>query len=100
MRFLVHPDFVPLDLSVRQFSRASVSSTGITPAKAIERLRVEAARSLVEDGRRTFDEIARLVGFTDPDRMRQSFIRTVGRTPQELRRLHRQAAVPDQRRTA
>lgn len=52
-------------LSIRQFSRAFVASTGMTPAKAIERLRVEVARSKVEDGRETFDEIARAIGFQD-----------------------------------
>jgi len=84
-------------LSVRQFGRAFASSTGMTPAKAIERLRIEAAQPLVENGRQTFDEIARLVGFVDPDRMSQSFIRVLGRTPQEIRRLSRQATAADRR---
>jgi transcriptional regulator GlxA family with amidase domain len=84
-------------LSVRQFGRAFASSTGMTPAKAIERLRIEAAQPMVENGRQTFDEIARLVGFVDPDRMSQSFIRVLGRTPQEIRRLSRQATAADRR---
>jgi transcriptional regulator GlxA family with amidase domain len=85
-------------LSVRQFGRIFTASTGMTPAKAIERLRVEAARPMVEDGRQTFDEIARLVGFVDPDRMCQSFLRVVGHTPLELRRVARQsAALPEGR---
>ncbi len=79
-------------LSPRQFSRAFHAATGMTPAKALERLRVEAARPMVEDGRRTFDEIARLAGFGDPERMRQSFVRTLGHTPLELRRLARGGA--------
>lgn len=78
-------------LSVRQFGRAFASATGMTPAKAIERLRVETARPIVEDGRQTFDEIARLVGFGDPDRMAQSFLRITGQTPSEVRRMARQA---------
>ncbi|WP_205769707.1 helix-turn-helix domain-containing protein [Microvirga sp. KLBC 81] len=87
------------NLCVRQFSRAFVSSTGMTPAKAIERLRVEAARPIVEDSRRTSDEIARLVGFLDPHRMSQSFIRTLGHTPSQIRRLSRQATAADQHST-
>jgi len=79
-------------LSVRQFGRAFTTSTGMTPAKAVERMRVEAARTMVEDGRQTFAEIARLVGFIDPDRMCQSFLRVLGHSPQELRRQFRQAA--------
>ena len=36
-------------LSTRQFGRAFVAATGMSPAKAIERLRVESARCMVED---------------------------------------------------
>ncbi|MCF4165491.1 GlxA family transcriptional regulator [Zavarzinia compransoris] len=78
-------------LSTRQFARAFGAATGLTPARAIERLRIEAARPLVEDGRRTFDEIARETGFGDPERMCQGFVRTLGRTPQDLRRDARRA---------
>ncbi|NLS05059.1 AraC family transcriptional regulator [Rhizobium sp. P32RR-XVIII] len=77
--------------SIRQFSRAFAAATGMTPAKAIERLRVEAARPLVEDSRQTLDEIARHVGFVDPDRLTQSFFRITGHTPSELRRMWRRA---------
>jgi transcriptional regulator GlxA family with amidase domain len=76
-------------LSVRQFSRAFIASTGMTPAKAIERLRVEAARPRVEDGRETLETVAQRVGFADPERMRQSFVRVLGQPPQAMRRLAR-----------
>ncbi|VVN86397.1 HTH-type transcriptional regulator CdhR [Pseudomonas fluorescens] len=79
------------NLSVRQFGRAFASSTGMTPARAVERLRVEAARPQVEDGWQTFEEIARLNGFIEAGRMCQSFRRVIGRTPQELRHCARQA---------
>lgn len=79
-------------LSVRQFSRAFADATGMTPARAIERLRVEAARPRVEDGRETLDEIARAAGFDDPDRMRQSFVRAFGQSPLKVRRLARESA--------
>ncbi|MHC6226316.1 GlxA family transcriptional regulator [Pseudomonas sp. X10] len=78
-------------MSVRQFSRVFAASVGVTPAKAIERLRIEAARPLVEDGNQTFEEIARGFGFGDADHMLRSFMRVIGRTPQELRRSARQA---------
>jgi transcriptional regulator GlxA family with amidase domain len=76
-------------LSVRQFSRAFVAATGMSPAKAVERLRVEAARCMVEDSRDTLETIARTVGFDDPERMRQSFIRVLGQPPRALRRAAR-----------
>jgi transcriptional regulator GlxA family with amidase domain len=66
----------------------------MTPAKAIERLRVEAARPRVEDGRETLDAIARTVGFDDPDRMRQSFVRVLGQSPVAVRRDARRRASP------
>jgi transcriptional regulator GlxA family with amidase domain len=82
-------------LSVRQFSRAFVAGIGMTPAKAIERLRVEAARPRVEDGRETLDVIARAVGFADAERMRQSFIRILGQPPRALRRTAQKLQSPD-----
>ncbi|EJH4820299.1 TPA: GlxA family transcriptional regulator [Pseudomonas aeruginosa] len=78
-------------MSVRQFGRVFAASIGVTPAKAIERLRIEAARPLVEDGHQTFEEIARSAGFGDADHMLRCFVRVIGRTPQELRRSVRQA---------
>jgi transcriptional regulator GlxA family with amidase domain len=82
-------------LSVRQFSRAFVEATGMTPAKAIERLRAEAARPRVEDGRELLEVIGRSVGFADPERMRQSFIRVFGHSPQALRRAARNDGIVD-----
>jgi transcriptional regulator GlxA family with amidase domain len=77
------------NLSVRQFSRAFMEATGTTPAKAIERLRVEMARPRVEEGREALEVIARAVGFADPERMRQSFTRVFGQAPQAIRRAAR-----------
>ena len=81
-------------LSVRQFGRVFLAATGMTPAKAIERLRVEAARPRVEDGRENLEVIAPATGFLGPERMRQSFIRNLGHTPQSLRRLARTRRLP------
>ena len=78
-------------LSVRQFSRAFLAATGMSPAKAIERLRVEAARPRVEDGREALEAIAQAVGFADPERMRQSFIRVFGQPPRAIRHAARTA---------
>lgn len=76
-------------LSTRQFSRLFRVETGQTPARAVERLRAEAARPRVESGFESLEEIAHAVGFSNPERMRQSFIRTFGQPPQALRRLAR-----------
>jgi transcriptional regulator GlxA family with amidase domain len=73
-------------LSPRQFSRAFRSETGQSPAKAVENLRIEAARLLMEQGRHSMDEIAGETGFGDRERMRRAFLRTLGQPPQTIRR--------------
>lgn len=73
-------------LSPRQFSRVFRDETGQSPAKAVERLRLEAAKAMMEDGRHSMDEVARETGFADRDRMRRAFLRFFGQPPQSLRR--------------
>jgi len=73
-------------LSPRQFSRAFRSETGQSPAKAVENLRVEAARLMMEQSRHSIDVIARQTGFADRDRMRRAFLRAFGQPPQAIRR--------------
>jgi transcriptional regulator GlxA family with amidase domain len=77
------------NLSVRQFGRAFRRETGETPAKAVERLRVEAARMRLLDGAEPVEQIARAVGLNDPDRMRRAFIKIYGQPPQAVRRMNR-----------
>jgi transcriptional regulator GlxA family with amidase domain len=78
-------------MSPRHFSRAFTAETGLTPAKAVERLRVEAARARVESSSDPIDHIGDAVGFTDAERMRRAFIRAFGQAPQALRRAARDA---------
>jgi transcriptional regulator GlxA family with amidase domain len=73
-------------LSPRQFSRAFQAETGQSPAKAVENLRVEAARLMMEQSRHPIDVIARQTGFADRDRMRRAFLRAFGQPPQVIRR--------------
>jgi transcriptional regulator GlxA family with amidase domain len=81
------------NLSVRQFTRAFREETGQSPAKAVENLRLEAARLMVEQGRLPFDVVARETGFADPDRMRRAFLRAFGQPPQAFRRSARGPSV-------
>jgi transcriptional regulator GlxA family with amidase domain len=78
-------------LSPRQFSRAFHAETGQSPAKAVENLRVEAARLMMEQGRHSMDVIADETGFADRERMRRAFLRVLGQPPREVRRLARAA---------
>jgi transcriptional regulator GlxA family with amidase domain len=73
-------------LSPRQFSRAFRAETGQSPAKAVESLRLEAARLMMEQGSHSTDFVAHETGFLDPRRMRQAFLRKFGLPPQVIRR--------------
>ncbi|MEW5685397.1 MAG: GlxA family transcriptional regulator [Pseudomonadota bacterium] len=76
-------------MSPRNFARAFTAETGTTPAKAVERLRLEAARTAVETGHDPIDRVAETAGFGDPERMRRAFLRAFGQPPQALRRAAR-----------
>src|SRR5262249_23468791 len=71
-------------LSPRQFSRAFQAETGQSPAKAIENLRLEAARMQIEWSRHPIDQIALQTGFGDPGRMRRAFLWVFGQPPQVI----------------
>ena len=76
-------------LSPRQFSRAFLAETGQSPAKAVEHLRLEAARAMMEDSNHSIDVVAQQTGFGDRDRMRRAFLRAFGQPPQVIRRAAR-----------
>lgn len=79
-------------LSPRQFSRAFHAETGQSPAKAVEALRVEAARLMMEQTSHPIEAIAAQTGFADRERMRRAFLRTFGQPPQTVRRNARSEA--------
>jgi transcriptional regulator GlxA family with amidase domain len=78
------------NLSPRQFSRVFTTETGTSPAKAVEGLRLEAARLMIEQGRHPLEIIARETGFRDRRHMREAFVRGFGVPPQAVRRDARQ----------
>ncbi|NWJ27651.1 GlxA family transcriptional regulator [Rhizobium sp. Td3] len=78
-------------LSPRQFSRAFHAETGQTPAKAVEQIRLEAARLMIEETRLPMEKIAQECGFIDLRRMRDAFMRQYGQPPQTIRRLAKAA---------
>jgi transcriptional regulator GlxA family with amidase domain len=75
-----------VNLSPRQFSRVFTMETGTSPARAVEGLRLEAARLMVEQGRHPLEIIARETGFRDRRHMREAFVRGFGVPPQSVRR--------------
>ncbi|WP_079227705.1 GlxA family transcriptional regulator [Pseudomonas putida] len=73
-------------LSPRQFTRVFTAETGQSPAKAVESLRLEAARVMIEQSRHSLDTVARETGFRDRRHMREVFMRGFGVPPQAVRR--------------
>ncbi|MFT8612027.1 MAG: GlxA family transcriptional regulator [Gluconobacter oxydans] len=73
-------------MSPRNFSRAFRLSVGMSPARAVERLRLEAARERVEHSMTPIEMVAVATGFRDPERMRRAFLRVFGLPPQAMRR--------------
>ena len=72
-------------MSERSFSRHYAETTGQTPARAIERLRVEAARRLLLESRLPIKRIAQRCGFGSEETLRRSFLRLLEVTPQDYR---------------
>jgi transcriptional regulator GlxA family with amidase domain len=81
-----------MNMSARTFARLYAAETGVTPAKAVERLRIEAARALIESGAPSMEIVARRAGFHDIERMRRAFVRLYGAPPSSLRRPRLKAA--------
>jgi transcriptional regulator GlxA family with amidase domain len=73
-------------MSPRHFARCFRAETGTTPAHAVERLRVEAARAALQSGQPSVQRIASECGFGNTERMRRSFQRLLGRPPLAFRR--------------
>lgn len=81
-------------MSARNFARVFRTETGVTPARLVEKLRLEAAREQVETTTQSIQTIAAGTGFGDPERMRTAFLRAYGQPPMVLRRQARPAG-PD-----
>lgn len=72
-------------MSERSFLRHYRAATGTTPARAVERLRVEAAQSALANPRRSVKDVARRCGFGSEETMRRSFIRMLRVSPRDYR---------------
>jgi transcriptional regulator GlxA family with amidase domain len=72
-------------MSPRNFARLFQSEIGVSPAKAVERLRVETAKASLESGAPSNQRVARACGFGTAERMRRSFVRVLGSSPSTLK---------------
>lgn len=87
------------NMSVRNFARVYAAETGSSPARAVERYRVEAARRLLEDTSLPVTAIADRCGFNDDERLRRAMTRTLSLSPKDYRRHFGNAGSVNQRHT-
>lgn len=73
-------------MSPRSFARLYKERIGVTPAKSVELLRVDAAKRLLERRANSLARIARQTGLVDEQRLRRAFLRHAGVSPSEYRR--------------
>jgi transcriptional regulator GlxA family with amidase domain len=68
-------------MSARHFARRYAEARQMTPARAVEALRVDAAKRALEETDERMPQIAKRCGFSDEDQMRVAFARQVGISP-------------------
>jgi len=74
-------------MSVRSLQRHCLQALDTTPAKLVEKLRVEQARTLLGTTRLGTKSIAARCGFGSAPHMGRAFVRALGVTPREYRRM-------------
>jgi transcriptional regulator GlxA family with amidase domain len=72
-----------IGMSPRHFTRVCLRETGMNPGQFVDRMRVEAARQIIDSSSRGLKEIADSCGFQSADTMRRTFLRVLGVTAAE-----------------
>ncbi len=70
-------------MTPRTLSRVFVQELGVGPGRYVERIRLEAARHLLQDAQASIATVARLTGFGHPENLRRSFHKHLGISPQQ-----------------
>jgi transcriptional regulator GlxA family with amidase domain len=70
-------------LTPRTLSRVFTQELGMGPGRYVERLRLEAARTLLQDAQASISTVARLTGFGHPENLRRTFHKHLAVSPQE-----------------
>ena len=86
-------------MSPRNFARVFTKEMKTTPAKFVERLRVEAARRRLEESQNSMETIAGECGFGNINSMRNVFQRALKIAPGQYRRHFRHAKRPRKAKT-
>ncbi len=72
-------------ISARHLTRLFQAELGVTPARYVERIRVERARDLLDHSSHSVAQIARQSGFKTAETMRRAFHRRLGTSPDDYR---------------
>lgn len=70
-------------MTPRTLSRVFVQELGIGPGKYVEKIRLEAARTLLQDAQASISTVARLTGFGHTENLRRIFHKHLSVSPQE-----------------
>ena len=79
------------NLSRRTFERRFKKATSNSPAEYLQRVKIEAAKSLLESGRKTVNEVMFEVGYADLKAFRDVFKKTAGMSPVDYRKKYNEA---------
>ena len=79
-------------MSPRTFARAFAATSGTTPARFVEHVRLDAARRLLEDTALPVETVAGRCGFGSAEVMRRAFGRRLGTAPADYRKRFRRTA--------
>jgi transcriptional regulator GlxA family with amidase domain len=80
-------------VSERHLRRLFADQTGTTPARFVERVRVEAARERLEGSATPVEAVAASCGFGSSETMRRAFLRVLGVGPSDYRARFRSAEI-------
>ncbi|WP_339512075.1 GlxA family transcriptional regulator [Pseudomonas sp. RL_15y_Pfl2_60] len=70
-------------MTPRTLSRVFIQELGVGPGKYVEKVRLEAARNLLQDAQASISTVSRLTGFGHPENLRRTFQKHLSVSPQE-----------------
>jgi transcriptional regulator GlxA family with amidase domain len=82
-----------LAISRRNFDRRFIKATGNTPVEYLHRVKVEVAKSTLEEGRKSIFEVMNDVGYSDDKAFREVFKKITGLSPLDYRTKYNRQAV-------
>jgi transcriptional regulator GlxA family with amidase domain len=82
-----------LAISRRNFDRRFIKATNNTPVEYLQRIKVEVAKKILEEGRKSIFEVMNEVGYSDDKAFREVFKRITGLSPLDYRAKYNKEAV-------